>query len=219
MAATLPNMTKQALSGQATPASGTGAPTLGLFSALAKAKKQSSIGLPIVADENSPSKSILRNLAGEGNAPNKLEYILNAGLKKKLGMDYISERSGIDMRKYTPEYINHKLERYKTRTKKTVLTRADLIEFAESEYNVVITMLSATDGILYCRGPQLDQSETYNEDKLIHWLSASLPGMRKTTEKFEPKKTHARSMTNSQDNFYLFKMSGVGKLNYQTSRP
>lgn len=196
---------------------------MGLFSALAKAKKQSSLGLPMVADENSPSKSILKNLAGltdgNGGMGNKLEQILNVGLKKKMGMDYLSERSGLDMRKFTSDYIHHKLEKYKARTKKTAMTRADLIEFAESEYNLVITMLSATDAILFCRGPQLDQSETYNEDKLVHWLSASLPGMRKTTDKFEPKKNHARSMTNSQDNFYLFKMSGVGKLNYQTSRP
>lgn len=163
---------------------------MGLFSALAKAKKQSQTGLPMVADENSPSKNILRNLAavgGEGNGVgNKLEYILNVGLKKRMGMDYISERSGLDMRKFTPEYIHHKLEKYKTRSKKTVLSRADLIEFAETEYNLVITMLSATDGILFCRGPLLDHSETYNEDKLVHWLSASLPGMRKTTDKFEP---------------------------------
>ena len=178
----------------------------------------------MIADENSPSKNILKNLAavgGEGNGGmgNKLEYIMNIGLKRRMGMDYISERSGIDMRKFTAEYIQFKLEKYKSRSKKTLITRADLIEFAEKEYNLVITMLSATDGILYCRGPQLDHSETYNEDKLIHWLSASLPGMRKTTDKFEPKQQHARSMTNSQDNFYLFKMSGVGKLNYQTSRP
>jgi hypothetical protein len=195
---------------------------MGLFSALAKAKKQSTTGLPMVADENSPSKNILKNLAaigGDGNGGNKLEYMMNVGLKKRMGMDYISERSGLDMRKFTAEYIHHKLEKYKSKSKKTVMTRADLIEFAETEYNLVITMLSATDGILFCRGPQLDHSETYNEDKLIHWLGASLPGMRKTTDKFEPKKTHARSMTNSQDNFYLFKMSGVGKLNYQTSRP
>ena len=127
---------------------------MGLFSALAKAKKQSQMGLPMVADENSPSKNILRNLTGEGNGMGtKLEYILNAGLKKKMGMDYISERSGLDMRKFTPEYIHHKLEKYKSRSKKSVITRADLIEFAETEYNLVITMLSATDGILYCRGP------------------------------------------------------------------
>ena len=111
---------------------------MGLFSALAKAKKQSNmgLGLPIVGDENSPSKNILRNLAslgGEGGngVGNKLEHILNVGLKKKMGMDYISERSGLDMRKYTTEYVHHKLDRYKTRTKKTIMSRADLIEFAE----------------------------------------------------------------------------------------
>lgn len=88
-------------------------------------------------EENSPSKSILRNLAlggaegnGGGLTGSKLEYILNVGLKKRMGMDYISERSGIDMRKFTPEYIHHKLDKYKARTKKTVMARADLIEFA-----------------------------------------------------------------------------------------
>jgi hypothetical protein len=112
----------------------------------------------MIADENSPSKNILKNLAavgGEGNGGmgNKLEYIMNIGLKRRMGMDYISERSGIDMRKFTAEYIQFKLEKYKSRSKKTLMTRADLIEFAEKEYNLVITMLSATDGILYCRGP------------------------------------------------------------------
>ncbi len=81
-------------------------------------------GLPLIGDDgNSPSKAILRNLSSFNNGAdggnNKIEQILNMGLKKKMGMDYISERSGIDMRKFTAEYIRYKLDRYKTRTKKT----------------------------------------------------------------------------------------------------
>lgn len=88
-------------------------------------KKGSSQG--IVGVDESPSKLILKNLTngGEGGGlmGNKLELILNHGLKKKMGMDYLSERSGIDMRKYTHDYILHKLDKYKTRTKKTIINR------------------------------------------------------------------------------------------------
>ena len=58
-----------------------------------------------------------------------------------------------------------------------------------------MTMLSATDAILYCRGPTLDAPEApYNEDKLIHWLGASLPGMRNIDNRFQP-----RENPNKQD--------------------
>ncbi len=97
---------------------------MGLFSALAKnlMKKPSTMG------EESPSKTILKNLTGGGDGGsglmgNKLELILNQGLKKKIGLDYLSERSGLDMRKYTHDYILHKLEKYKTRSKKTIMNR------------------------------------------------------------------------------------------------
>jgi len=50
------------------------------------------------------------------------------------------------------------------------MSREALIDFVGQEYNVSMTMLTATDAILFCRGPGLDQSEQYNEDKLIHWL-------------------------------------------------
>jgi hypothetical protein len=59
-----------------------------------------------------------------------IEDLLGGALKKKMGMDYLSERSGIDMRIYTKDYINHRLERFKKKQKKEVLTRTDLIEFA-----------------------------------------------------------------------------------------
>ena len=101
---------------------------MGLFSALAKnlMKKPSTLG--VIGGDESPSKTILKNLTGGGEAGgglmgNKLELILNQGLKKKMGMDYLSERSGIDMRKYTHDYILHKLEKYKTKSKKTILSR------------------------------------------------------------------------------------------------
>jgi hypothetical protein len=49
-------------------------------------------------------------MGGEGNGGNKLEYMMNVGLTKRMGMDYSSERSWLDMRKFTAEYIQHKLE-------------------------------------------------------------------------------------------------------------
>ena len=53
--------------------------------------------------------------AAEDGAPSKLELILNNALKKRMGMDYLSERSGIDMRKYSKDYLSHKLDTYKTK--------------------------------------------------------------------------------------------------------
>lgn len=137
-------------------------------------------------------------------------------------MDYLSERSGpnfggdggllADNKKYSFEVLSDKLERYKTKLKKSALTRDALIEFVSQEYGVSMTMLSATDAILFCRGPGLDQSEQYNEEKLIHWLQATLPGMRKIEERFEPKRDVPKSLNTSQDNFHLFKLGGVGTL-------
>lgn len=123
----------------------------------------------------------------------------------------MSERS-IETKKYTHEVILDRLDKFKTKGKRTNMSREALIEFVAQEYGVVMTMLSATDAILFCRGPQLDNSETYNEDKLIHWLQASLPGMRRVEDRFEPRKSGSKSLNTSQDNFHLFKMSGVGTL-------
>ena len=75
-----------------------------------------------------------------------------SAFKKKLGIDYLSERSGPDVRKYTTYYLSDKLDRYKLKGKRTVMTREAVIEFAAQEYKVKMTMLSATDAILYCRG-------------------------------------------------------------------
>lgn len=125
-----------------------------------------------------------------------------------------------DSRKFQFEVIQHKLDKFKSKAKKTVVTREGLIEFVSLEYGVSMTMLSATDAILFCRGPQLDQSEQYNEEKLIHWLQSTLPAMRKIENKFQPRREPAKSLNTSQDNFYLFKMGGVGTLKgLSSSRP
>lgn len=50
------------------------------------------------------------------------------------------------------------------------MNRELLLDFIQSEYGVTISMMQATDAILFCRGPGLDSSETYNEEKLIGWL-------------------------------------------------
>lgn len=68
----------------------------------------------------------------------------------------MSERSGVnlmELRKYTPEVIADKLDKFKTKGKKTTVNREGLIEFVALEYQVSMSMLSATDAILFCRGP------------------------------------------------------------------
>ena len=42
-----------------------------------------------------------------------------------------------------------------------------------------MSYLQATEAILFCRGSALDNSENYQEDKLIQWLLVNLPTMRK----------------------------------------
>jgi hypothetical protein len=107
------------------------------------------------AIEDSPGKmkkhTSMISETGEGG--NRLELALNIAFKKRMGMDYLSERSGHDMRKFTPTYVQHKLDKYKNKTKKSIFSRSDLIDFVATEYQVSMTMLSATDAILYCRGP------------------------------------------------------------------
>jgi hypothetical protein len=111
-----------------------GAPaTMGLFSTLAKqglggAKKSSTNADEVGSPGKSPKKQSMSKV--DDGSPTKLELILNNALKKRMGMDYLSERSGIDMRKYSKDYLYHKLDLYKTKQKKTVLTRQELIEFA-----------------------------------------------------------------------------------------
>lgn len=73
-------------------------------------------------------------MAPEENGATKLELILNTAIRKRMGIDYLSERSGIDMRRYSKEYVLMKLERFKNKNKKAVLTRQDLIDFAQQEY-------------------------------------------------------------------------------------
>jgi hypothetical protein len=47
------------------------------------------------------------------------------------------------------------------------MTREALIDFVGKEYGLAMTLMSATDAILFCRGPTLESSDTYNEEKLI----------------------------------------------------
>jgi len=60
-----------------------------------------------------------------------LESMMQLSLKKRLGIDYMSERSGImDSRKFSQEVLLDKLDRYKTKGKRTAMTRDALVEFA-----------------------------------------------------------------------------------------
>jgi len=63
----------------------------------------------------SPGKSPKKQSMPAEEGTNRLELILNTALKKRMGMDYLSERSGLDMRKFTKEYISHRLERFKNK--------------------------------------------------------------------------------------------------------
>lgn len=147
---------------------------------------------PSVADDRLLNKSFRKTtLIGELPA-----------VQKKVTLELLTEGSTtggnvLDTRKYRTDVLQDKLERYKTKTKRTALTRENLIEFVAQEYCVSMTMLSATDAILYCRGPQLDQSEAYNEDKLIHWLQITLPGMRRLEDRIEPQRLPPRSLNTS----------------------
>jgi hypothetical protein len=129
---------------------------MGLFAALQKqgvGMKKSTTNADEANMPSSPGKSPKKSSMPAEDGGNKLELILNNALKKRMGMDYLSERSGLDMRKFTQEYVSHRLERFKSKIKKSILTRSELIEFAAQEYHVSMTMLSATDAILFCRGP------------------------------------------------------------------
>jgi len=145
-----------------------------------------------LADDRLLNKSFRRTTM-LGEAP-------SAAVQKKVTLELLTEGStagGVDTRKYRTDVLQDKLERYKTKTKRVSLTRENLIEFVGQEYGVSMTMLSATDAILFCRGPQLDQSEAYNEDKLIHWLQITLPGMRKLEDRIEPQQLPPRSLNTS----------------------
>ena len=63
----------------------------------------------------------------------------------------------------------------------------------------------ATEAIFYCRGRDLDNSQDYNEDKLVQWLHNNMGIMRKIENKRKP-------MTNnvniSQERLYISKIIG-----------
>lgn len=73
--------------------------------------------------EDSPGKMKKNTSMFSETGDNRLELVLNTALKKRMGLDYLSERSGIDMRKFEPSYVQHKLDSYKTKTKKTIISR------------------------------------------------------------------------------------------------
>jgi len=54
------------------------------------------------------------------------------------------------------------LSDYKEKYKKARIGRADLVDIM-SRLNYHLTMLQATDAILYCRGEKLDKSDHYDE--------------------------------------------------------
>ena len=90
------------------------------------------------------------------DSDNRFEHLLQSALKRRMGMDNLSERSGIigvEERKYSSEVLYDKLDRFKLKGKRTAMNREALVEFVAQEYSVSMTMLSATDAILFCRGP------------------------------------------------------------------
>jgi hypothetical protein len=91
-----------------------------------------------------------------------MDNALQGSMKRRVTLDYLSERSGPtldgmggghDLKKFKSEHISCRLEQYKIKNKKTLMTRESLKEFVEQEYGLSMTMLSATDAILFCRGP------------------------------------------------------------------
>ena len=82
--------------------------------------------------------------------------------------------------------LSTKLETFKVKNKIQKMTREQLIDFVKTIYGVHITFLTATDAILFCRGPLLDTSTMYDEIKLVGWLQDHLPSMRKADNRFQP---------------------------------
>lgn len=74
---------------------------------------------------------------GDPTTTNRIEHLLSSAFKKRMGMEQLSERSGIigvndravDLRKYSYDVMLEKLERFKAKGKRTSLTRDNLIEF------------------------------------------------------------------------------------------
>lgn len=56
------------------------------------------------------------------------------------------------------------------KSKISKMTRENLIQFMKTYFKVILTFISATDAILYCRGPHLDSSDYFDESKLLLWL-------------------------------------------------
>jgi hypothetical protein len=58
------------------------------------------------------------------------------------------------------------------------MTRKALKTFVDNHFKVQLTELQALEGICACRGEQLDNSATYDQEKLIDWLVVTLPILR-----------------------------------------
>eukprot|EP00347_Sterkiella_histriomuscorum_P019877 403339970 len=105
--------------------------------------------------------------------------------------------------------IQERLDRYKNKNKKQQITRESLVDFISSEYGFNMSQMQATDAILFCRGPGLDNSAVYQEEKLVSWLENILPTLRKIQDRFKPfpaRKTVPNSLNTSQDNLYISKI-------------
>lgn len=52
------------------------------------------------------------------------------------------------------------------------LTRHTLMQICETPFldGIKLNFLSATEAILFCRGPGLEGSESYDHNRLIKWL-------------------------------------------------
>jgi len=53
----------------------------------------------------------------------------------------------------------------------------ELKKFIKKNYKLEIKPLVATEGIMFCRGGNLEDFEAYDRDKLISWLFAMLPSL------------------------------------------
>jgi len=51
----------------------------------------------------------------------------------------------------------------------------ELKKLIKNNYKLNIKPLVATEGIIYCRGGNIDDFEAYDREKLINWLFAMLP--------------------------------------------
>ncbi len=107
---------------------------------------------------------------------NEVQYFLNASDLKQGSLEGISkdeeqEKKIVEMDKNIEEAMAYlKI--------KPPLTRQTLIQLSDSDMlaggGLKMTYISATEAILFCRGPGLDHSETYDQARLAKWLVDNL---------------------------------------------